>query len=342
MSAHSTVSTATVSHALKGTGRMTAHTRDRVRALASALGYDGGSAVPRALGLAVTTYGYTDWNFAEVPFFSWSITAATAAAHRHGYALVTLPCAARQNLWTALRVAGVVLMDSPAGDPVADTLRAHGIPLAFDGRPVDPRPDEVWVDNDHVAATRGVLDHLATQGARRVALLAGPGEEHYTRARRRVHRVVPPSGPAAAGRAEHPLTASRRAPRQGSRLSRAARRGVRDLRLLRPTRPDECRPARPACPRGPARRLRERGSLVRVLRPSGQHALPRSRHIATGRGHGTDRRHRDRGTHLGDGGHRGGVDVVQENGAVTSPYGGRTLTSRAAPSASFSSPFSGS
>ncbi|WP_050375675.1 LacI family DNA-binding transcriptional regulator [Streptomyces acidiscabies] len=144
------VSTATVSHALKGTGRTTAHTRDRVRALASALGYDGGSAVPRALGLAVTTYGYTDWNFAEVPFFSRSITAATVAAHRHGYALVTLPCAAPQNLWTALRVAGVVLMDSPA--------------------------------DDHVAATRGVLDHLAAQGARRVALLAGPGEEHYTRA----------------------------------------------------------------------------------------------------------------------------------------------------------------
>ncbi|WP_075738678.1 hypothetical protein [Streptomyces acidiscabies] len=73
-------------------------------------------------------------------------------------------------------------MDSPADDPVADALRAHGIPLAFDGRPVDPRPGEVWVDNDHVAATRGVLDHLAAQGARRVALLAGPGEEHYTRA----------------------------------------------------------------------------------------------------------------------------------------------------------------
>ncbi|MEX3105352.1 MULTISPECIES: substrate-binding domain-containing protein [unclassified Streptomyces] len=38
------------------------------------------------------------------------------------------------------------------------------------------------MDNDHAAATRHVLDHLTDQGAHRIALLAGPGEEHYTRA----------------------------------------------------------------------------------------------------------------------------------------------------------------
>ncbi|MBL1119224.1 LacI family DNA-binding transcriptional regulator [Streptomyces sp. 110] len=175
------VSTATVSHALNGTGRMTPSTRARVRALASALGY-GGSPAPRILGLAVTTYGRTDWNFAEVPYFSQAIVAATAAAHSHGYALITLPSVAHEDLWSALHVAGVVLVDSPADDPIADVLRARSIPLAFDGRPVDPKPGEAWVDNDHTAATRRVLDHLAAQGARRIVLLAGPGGEHYTRA----------------------------------------------------------------------------------------------------------------------------------------------------------------
>ncbi|MET8977920.1 LacI family DNA-binding transcriptional regulator [Streptomyces sp. NPDC004539] len=174
------VSTATVSHALKGTGRMTPGTRARIRALASLLGY-GGAAVARTLGLAVTTYGRTDWNFMHVPYFAQSIVTATATAHRHGYALTTLPSLSDEDLWPALDVAGVVLIDSPAGDPIAEALRGRGVPLAFDGRPAEPMPGEVWVDNDHTAATRLVLDHLTAQGARDVALLAGPGEEHYTR-----------------------------------------------------------------------------------------------------------------------------------------------------------------
>jgi DNA-binding LacI/PurR family transcriptional regulator len=159
---------------------MTPSTRARVRALASAPGY-GDAPAPRTLGLAVTTYGLTDWNFAHVPYFSQSIIAATTAAHHHGYALTTLPSVTDQDLWPGLNVAGAVLVDSPAGDPIAAALRARGIPLTFDGRPAESRPGEAWVDNDHTAATHLVLEHLATQGARRVTLLAGPGEEHYTR-----------------------------------------------------------------------------------------------------------------------------------------------------------------
>lgn len=127
----------------------------------------------------------------------------------------------------------------------------------------------MWVDNDHVAATRGVLDHLAAQGARRVALLAGPGEEHYTRAcvaaytewcrrRGRLPQVVRntlsphPDGPLdrVLASPERPDAVFGIYDYCGRRaLTSAARLGLR-------------------VPRGPARRLRERGSLVRVLVPS--------------------------------------------------------------------------
>ncbi|MFI1100976.1 LacI family DNA-binding transcriptional regulator [Streptomyces melanogenes] len=194
------VSVATVSNALNGTGRMAEPTRARVRATAAALGY--GEPPPRTLALAVTTYGTLSWDFAGIPFYARAISAATAAAHRRGYALIALPAAPAESLWRTVPVAGVVLLDSPPDDPVVRVLRARGLPLVFDGRPARLGVREAWVDNDHRATTHEVLDHLASRGARRIALVAGPGEEHYTRScraayeewcavRRSEPRVVP-------------------------------------------------------------------------------------------------------------------------------------------------------
>ncbi|MET8293959.1 LacI family DNA-binding transcriptional regulator [Streptomyces sp. NPDC005180] len=176
------VSTATVSHALNGTGRLGEGTRRRVREIATGLGY-GAPRAPRTrtLGLAVTTFAGSPWNFLAVAYFSRWLTAATAAAHAHGYALTTLPAdRGAATPWHHLAVDGMLLLDSPYDDPVLRALRARGIPLVFDGRPADPRPGEVWVDNDHTAATHEVLDHLAASGARRIALHAGFGDENYT------------------------------------------------------------------------------------------------------------------------------------------------------------------
>ncbi|MFB7463165.1 LacI family DNA-binding transcriptional regulator [Streptomyces sp. NPDC056224] len=178
------VSTATVSHALNGTGRLGDGTRRRVREVAAALGY-GAHRGPRTrtLGFAVTTYADWTWDFAGVAYFSRLLTAATSVAHSHGYALISLPAdRGAEPLWHTLAVDGMLLLDSPQDDPVLRALRARGLPVVFDGRPADPRPDDVWVDNDHEATTREVLDHLAASGARRVALHSGFGREYYTRA----------------------------------------------------------------------------------------------------------------------------------------------------------------
>ncbi|MFI6088787.1 LacI family DNA-binding transcriptional regulator [Streptomyces sp. NPDC051218] len=178
------VSTATVSHALNGTGRLAATTRRRVRETATALGYATPRTAPRTrtLGVAVTTYARA-WNYAEVAYFSRALTAATSAAHAHGYALTTLPAdRAADDAWHGLAVDGMLIMDSPRGDPMVHALRARGIPLVFDGVPGDPRPGDHWVDNDHETTTHEVLDHLAASGARRIALQSGSGDEHYARA----------------------------------------------------------------------------------------------------------------------------------------------------------------
>lgn len=178
------VSTATVSHALGGTGRVGESTRRRVREVAAALGYSARRGPrTRTLGLAVTTYAGSAWNFVEIAYFSRLLTAATAASHARGYALTVLPAdRGAEPLWHTLAVDGMLLLDSPPGDPVLRALRARGLPVVFDGRPPDPRPADVWVDNDHEATTREVLDHLAASGARRIALHSAYGREYYTEA----------------------------------------------------------------------------------------------------------------------------------------------------------------
>ncbi len=176
------VSTATVSNVLNGTGRVSEPTRARVKAVAGALGYGPAGGGARTLGLAVTAHGESAWDFASVPYFAQAISAATIAAHRRGYALMAMPSGPAEHMWRTLPAAGVVLVDSPPSDPVVRLLRARGLPLVFDGRPGELRARETWVDTDHEAMTRRVLEHLAGQGAERIALIAGPTQEYYTRA----------------------------------------------------------------------------------------------------------------------------------------------------------------
>ncbi|MFJ9631831.1 LacI family DNA-binding transcriptional regulator [Streptomyces sp. NPDC101175] len=175
------VSTATVSHALNGTGRMSDSTRRRVRETAALLGYAsrGGRPRTRTLGLAVNTYRTVAWNFLDVAYYAQAVAVATAVAHRHGYALSVLPSATGGG--QALDLDGVLLIDAPAEDPLTEALRGSGTPVVFVGRPVDARTGDIWVGGDHTAAVRSVLDHLTGEGARRIALIAGPGTDSYTR-----------------------------------------------------------------------------------------------------------------------------------------------------------------
>jgi DNA-binding LacI/PurR family transcriptional regulator len=173
------VSIATVSNALSGKGRIPDGTRARVREVAQRMGYRPNTTARHLAGgrsgliaLAFSLSDVLPVPLTEVDYFSQAIHAATARALSRDYALVLAPPTPETAVWSRIPLDGVVVFDPVVGDPVLAELRARGIPMVLSGR--DPAGgDDYCVDNDHIAGTRAVLDHLAERGARRVAILAG-------------------------------------------------------------------------------------------------------------------------------------------------------------------------
>ncbi|WP_369208880.1 LacI family DNA-binding transcriptional regulator [Streptomyces sp. PU-14G] len=202
------VSITTVSDALNGKGRLPDATRSHVREVAQRLGYRP-SAAARTLrtgksgliGLTVTTYGEEPFTFTEFAYFAEMARAATSAALARGYALVILPAPARRgpgtpgrspgpvagpgpygpDVWANVALDGTIVVDPSDQDPVVGELVRSGLPVVSDGRPSPSLPVAAWVDNDHEAAVRSILDHLAENGARRIGLLTGTSTDTYTR-----------------------------------------------------------------------------------------------------------------------------------------------------------------
>jgi DNA-binding LacI/PurR family transcriptional regulator len=173
------VSAATVSHALSGKGRLPDATRARVREVARRMGYSPNPAARRLAGgrsgLIAVAFSLSDAlpvALTDVDYFSQAIHAATERALQRDFALVVAPPTPQTAVWSRIPLDGVVVFDPVAGDPVLADLRARGIPLVLSGR--DPAGgDDYCVDNDHIAGTRAVLDHLTERGARRIGILTG-------------------------------------------------------------------------------------------------------------------------------------------------------------------------
>ncbi|MHC5905966.1 LacI family DNA-binding transcriptional regulator [Streptomyces sp. S6] len=178
VAARAGVSTATVSNALNGTGRLSEQTRQRVLAAARTIGYTarGGSGV---LGLTMTTYGDLPVAYTEIPYYAQLTLGAMAAAHERGYLLLTLPSSTSPWMWLNTPLDGVIHVDPRADDPVRAILRRRGVPMITEGRPPDPHPCDAWVDSDHATGLRLLLDHLARAGARRVALSLPVHDDAY-------------------------------------------------------------------------------------------------------------------------------------------------------------------
>ncbi|UUU35639.1 LacI family transcriptional regulator [Streptomyces sp. CA-210063] len=177
VAARAEVSTATVSNALNGTGRLSETTRQRVLAAARELGYApagtaralarGGTGV---LGLTMTTYGDVPVPYTEIPYYAQLALSAIAAAHERGYLLMVMPSSLSRWMWLNTPMDGVIHVDPRADDPVRSLLRERGIPMVCDGRPPQPHWCDAWVDTDYDAGLRLLLDHLTEVGARRIGL----------------------------------------------------------------------------------------------------------------------------------------------------------------------------
>ncbi|MFD8309434.1 LacI family DNA-binding transcriptional regulator [Streptomyces sp. NPDC059690] len=186
VAARAGVSTATVSNALNGTGRLTETTRQRVLAAARELGYTpasraralarGGTGV---LGLTMTTYGDLPVSYTEIPYYAQLALGAMAEAHKRGYLLQVMPSSMSPWMWLNTPMDGVIHVDPRAEDPVRSILRERDIPMVCEGRPPQPHWGDVWVDADYEAGLHVLLDHLTQRGARRIGLSVPLHDDAY-------------------------------------------------------------------------------------------------------------------------------------------------------------------
>jgi DNA-binding LacI/PurR family transcriptional regulator len=181
------VSVTTVSHALNGKGRLPEETRERVRRVALELGYRPSRTARNLVGGRTGLMGLTVSHAEGVPFalsdfayFTQLMSAAATAAIERNYALVLAPPAVDRDGWLGVDVDGAIIVDPVRDDPLVNALHRARVPVVTTGRVAGGAGGDPWVDNDHAAGTRSVLDHLARRGARRIALVTSPPVTSYT------------------------------------------------------------------------------------------------------------------------------------------------------------------
>jgi DNA-binding LacI/PurR family transcriptional regulator len=171
------VSVAAVSLALRGKGRLSDATRERIGSEADRLGYRPNAAARSLAGddtyvLAISLPEIVDVPVlaGEVQHFLGILGGAAGAALEAGHLLTVAPGDAASRAWSRVSFDGAVVADPIEDEGVLELVRSRRTPVVTIGR--DPRggADDLQVDNDVPTFTREVLDHLATRGSRRVAV----------------------------------------------------------------------------------------------------------------------------------------------------------------------------
>jgi DNA-binding LacI/PurR family transcriptional regulator len=172
------VSTTTVSDALSGNGRLPAETRGRVAAVAGRLGYRANPAARSLRGQRVGCIGlYLPDDAGSFAYYLDLASGAASEALAHGLALTLIPQCPDPSRVTAFPLDGVAAVDPVAGDPLVREFSRLGIPVVTCERDLTPGADHAGrVEGEYRSTMTELLDHLAAQGARRVALIA-PGPE---------------------------------------------------------------------------------------------------------------------------------------------------------------------
>lgn len=181
------VSITTVSHALNGKGRLLPETRERVRRLAEELNYRPNATARNLvegrtglLGLALSQAGGPTLQVSDFAYFTQLMGAATRAAIERGYALVLTPPSWGLGERAGIAIDGAIIVDPIEGDALATELHRSGLPVVTTGRALGEDVLDCWVDNDHRAGARALLEHLRTRGAKRIALITSDVVMSYT------------------------------------------------------------------------------------------------------------------------------------------------------------------
>jgi DNA-binding LacI/PurR family transcriptional regulator len=184
-------STATVSQALNGTGRLPESTRTVIRAASEELGYRPNriarslaSGKTSVIGLAVSQAGGPPFPSSGFEYFIQVLGGATEVALAHGYALVLVPTAARHPTSPLeVELGGAIILDPIAEDPLVRSIVQQDNPVVTVGRLPDDSVDSnvSWVDNDAVGAALSAIAHLERAGAQRIGLIISPPTTSYAR-----------------------------------------------------------------------------------------------------------------------------------------------------------------
>lgn len=189
------VSHPTVSRALRGEGRIGQETRQRILALADALGYTP-SLLARGLVTQQTrTVGLVMTNLAD-PFHAEVARGVEDEAARCGFSVYVassqVDAAGELDVVRRFRgrqVDGIIVSSSWVGDRYADLLQELGIPIVIINNQASG--DNMYVvEHDDYAGARVLAQQLVKRGCRRIAYLGSGAAGRANRERWRAWQAV--------------------------------------------------------------------------------------------------------------------------------------------------------
>ncbi|WP_233575843.1 LacI family DNA-binding transcriptional regulator [Noviherbaspirillum saxi] len=180
------VSLTTVSHALNDRGYVDPDTRAKVKRVAKELGYRPNLRAQRLrTGKANSIALLSSMPFAvaggssRLGFMMEIAAIAAEAALQQGQALILVPhLEGSRQLLNELDVDGALVVEPIARDPQILRLQERGITVVSIGALADKDLLIPHVDLQSGLAGQLLLDHLFSQGARRIALLIGSEQRH--------------------------------------------------------------------------------------------------------------------------------------------------------------------
>jgi DNA-binding LacI/PurR family transcriptional regulator len=177
------VSVSTVSYVINDSPLIHVETRDRVRAAIKALGYRPNSTARNLQASETRLIGYAWHRVQDVSqrnqVLDRFLYEMAHAAEAHGYHVLTFAQSLphEEKSYTELiktnRVDGFVLSDTTYQDPRIRHLLDLDIPFACFGRAA-PAWEFPYADDDGIRGMALVIDHLAAQGHRRIAMIGWP------------------------------------------------------------------------------------------------------------------------------------------------------------------------
>ncbi|MGO2110672.1 MAG: LacI family DNA-binding transcriptional regulator [Pseudoclavibacter sp.] len=187
IAAETGVSMSTVSQALRGTGRISIGTRERVFEAAERRGYRANvsalhmrGARTGLVGLVASLPDSATWSVGDLDFLVRCERAFSDAALTRDRYPVMLSGTSVVDAIGSLPVDGVAVIDPGRNDSLLRLLDAKGMPYATLGRDVSRTVPQPWVvDNDKVEITRRALDGLLDRGMQRALLVAADTGQNY-------------------------------------------------------------------------------------------------------------------------------------------------------------------